>query len=265
MIRSSHQASTSKANSDRSAPAIAHFGGNARPLVDAARANRPACSLTPSGVPYPPDGGAGFVGWIAKRMAGTMGKAATPGPPRSRGTVLVVGLLILVVMMLLGLNSMQTSVLEEMMASQSKQQNTAFHAAEAGMQAALSYLASLRKPPTVSGKGTEHVWPGCQVSDTSCDTTIQGYIASWKDFDPDAPKATLNGEAMSVLDNVGWSMNTTDVAPHFVIESRYAPPLEFEDAAKRKGYHFFTVAAVGLDPGTNSRAVLQSTITKLFP
>jgi type IV pilus assembly protein PilX len=184
---------------------------------------------------------------------------------RQRGTVLVVGLLILVVMMLLGLNSMQTSVLEELMAGQSKQQNTAFHAAEAGMQAALSYLAALRKPPLVTTSGTKHVWPGCQVSDTSCASTIPKIIASWKDFDPDSPGAKLDGKAMSVLDDVDWSMNTTEVEPHFVIESRYAQPLEFEDAAKHKGYHFYTVSAVGFDPGTNSRAVLQSTITKLFP
>lgn len=179
--------------------------------------------------------------------------------------MLVVGLLILVVMMLLGLNSMQTSVLEELMAGQSKQQNTAFHAAEAGMQAALSYLALLRAPPAVSTSGSAHIWPGCQVSDTSCASTIADIIASWKDFDPDATGETLDGKAMSVLDDVDWSMNATAVEPHFVIESRYAQPLEFEDAAKRKGYHFFTVAAVGFDPGTNSRAVLQSTITKLFP
>jgi type IV pilus assembly protein PilX len=189
---------------------------------------------------------------------------------RDQGTVLVVGLLILVVMMLLGLNSMQTSVLEELMAGQSKQQNTAFHAAEAGMQAALSHLATLRTPPAVSTNG--NIWPGCKLTDTSCDSTIpsiRSIIASWKDFDPDAPNAQLQGRAMSALNTatnpVEWSMNPTQVEPHFVIESRYVQPLEFEDAAERKGYHFFTVAAVGFDPGTNSRAVLQSTITKLFP
>jgi len=188
---------------------------------------------------------------------------------RDQGTVLVVGLLILVVMMLLGLNSMQTSVLEELMAGQSKQQNTAFHAAEAGMQAALSHLAALRTPPAVNPNGSTHIWPGCQVTDTRCASTIPDIIGSWKDFDPDAPNAQLRGSAMSALNTasnpVEWSMNPTKFAPHFVIESRYAQPLEFEDAAKRKGYHFFTVAAVGLDPGTNSGAVMQSTIAKLFP
>jgi len=213
--------------------------------------------------------------WTRAALPGNRRTAvtATTGTPavlivpakRQRGTVLVVGLLILVVMMLLGLNSMQTSVLEELMAGQSKQQNTAFHAAEAGMQAALSYLAALRKPPMVTASGTAHVWPGCQVADTSCASTIPGIIASWKNFDPDTEGAKLQGKAMSDLDDVDWSMNAAEVEPHFVIESRYAQPLEFEDAAKRKGYHFFTVAAVGLDPGTNSGAVLQSTITKLFP
>jgi type IV pilus assembly protein PilX len=184
---------------------------------------------------------------------------------RQRGTVLVVGLLILVVMMLLGLNSMQTSVLEELMAGQSKQQNTAFHAAEAGMQAALSYLAALRKPPMVTASGTAHVWPGCQVVDTSCDSTNADFIAFWKNFDPDTQRDEIEGKPMSVLDGVDSIMKPKEVEPHFVIESRYAQPLEFEDAAKRKGYHFFTVAAAGFDPGINSGAVLQSTITKLFP
>ena len=182
---------------------------------------------------------------------------------RDHGTVVVVGLLILVVMMmLLGLSSMQTSVLEELMAGQSKQQNTAFHAAEAGMQAALSYLVSLRKPPMINKNGSAHIWPGCQVAspDSECGL-LDPIIVSWKDFNPDAENAKLQGKAMSVLDKVGWSMNKTEVEPHFVIESRR---IVNPDPTKKNRRYFFTVTAVGFDPGTNSGAVLQSTIIKEF-
>ena len=84
---------------------------------------------------------------------------------RQRGTVLVVGLVVLLVMTLLGITSMQNTVLEERMAGNVLDRNLAFHAAEAGIQLALSFIEGRGKPPMADGTGSQNVWPGCGVRD----------------------------------------------------------------------------------------------------
>ncbi len=195
--------------------------------------------------------------------------------PLNRGAVLIVGLIVLVVMTLLGISGMRTATLQELMARHAKDRNSAFQAAEAGMQAALSYLATLRVPPVVDATGQGPLRPGCQVSDwdpRSCPSGsvhpccfLASVIDAWEHY-PDAQTTELAGQTLAVFSGAGLDKIPDTNQPHFVIESRFVPDQPtFEYDSQRRGTYYFTVAAVGFDPATNSRAILQTTITKSFP
>ena len=53
---------------------------------------------------------------------------------RQRGVVLVTGLIFLVILTLLGVTAMQTTILEERMAGNLRDENLAFQAAEAALR-----------------------------------------------------------------------------------------------------------------------------------
>ena len=211
------------------------------------------------------------------RTAVPKGGSGQRQPPGNRGAVLIVGLIILIVMVVLGISGMRTSVLQERMAGNTKDTNSSFQAAEAGLQAALTYVASLRVAPALKSKGAAITWSGnpiwsaCEVQDTDAGgganfdpcTTLNTVIADWSLY-PSATVPRLGGQAMNSLSGAALTNVSMDNQPHFVIESRYVPPLDFEEAARRKGFHYYTVAAVGLDYSTNARTILQATITKQF-
>lgn len=76
-----------------------------------------------------------------------------PAPARQRGVALVIALVVLLILTILGVSALVSTALEGMMAGNVQEQNRAFQAAEAGIDAALvnpnSYISS---PPTlVSG------------------------------------------------------------------------------------------------------------------
>lgn len=60
-----------------------------------------------------------------------------------QGAVLVVSLLILLILTILGVSSMQSSTLEEKMASNSRDRNVGFQSAEAAVRDAETYIESL--------------------------------------------------------------------------------------------------------------------------
>ena len=62
---------------------------------------------------------------------------------KQRGSVLVVSLMILVVLTLLGISSMSGSIVEEKMASNSRDYNLAFQAAETAMRNAENFVDSI--------------------------------------------------------------------------------------------------------------------------
>ena len=65
-------------------------------------------------------------------------------PPRQRGAVLVIGLLILLVMTLIGVTAMSTSTMQERMSANGMNANIAFQAAESAVIAAMSSLATVK-------------------------------------------------------------------------------------------------------------------------
>ena len=70
-----------------------------------------------------------------------------------KGAVLVVSLLILLVMTIISVTAMQSTVMEEKMAGNSKELNMAFHAAEAAAREGETWLSAQIQPPIVSSTG----------------------------------------------------------------------------------------------------------------
>jgi type IV pilus assembly protein PilX len=189
---------------------------------------------------------------------------------RERGAVLVTGLVILAVMTIIGVGSMRTLVLNERMAGNLYDQHAAFQAAEAGAQAALTYITGQTAPIVATASGTYKVWPGCTLADGAAPTCsaagagshpccrLQVVLEDWESGTP-TEGIVLDGFGGSPLSSISAAYQ-----PRVHIESRYIAPLDVEAAARGAGVHFYTVTAVGAGPSENTRALLQTTIPRVY-
>lgn len=71
--------------------------------------------------------------------------------PFQRGSVLIVSMLMLLVLTIIGITAMGTSTLEEKMAGNSRDQNLAFQAAEAGLRDAEAYVDGMASAAAFNG------------------------------------------------------------------------------------------------------------------
>jgi len=172
---------------------------------------------------------------------------------RQRGTVLVVSLIVLLVMTLIGITSMQTTVLEERMAGNLREHNLAFQAGEAAQQLALTYLESLSHAPVASDSGGQHVWTGCRVGDTVANCSVCS--EAWLQVDGIVyGDETLPGD---VLAGVGEQ-------PRLAIQDRYVPPLDLKKAEIGGGIHFYSVCSEGTGMSPKVKALLSTTVGKVY-
>ena len=139
--------------------------------------------------------------------------------PQQRGTVLLVAMIMLLVMTLLGINSMRGTALEERMAGNWRDQNIALQAAEAALREAERSLPSIRPEP----EGT--VADGCPDDPIDPD---DGACLVYE-MDTDDP-ATFNYLLSTDSDKrAQWRDNATEYAeeitgagaqPRYLIEAR---------------------------------------------
>lgn len=92
------------------------------------------------------------------------GQLQTP----QRGSVLIVSLIFLLLLTIIGVGAMQSATLQERMAGNTRDSNTAFQAAEAATRAAEKYLESASVGPF---DGTKGMYRYCAAGETSteCD------------------------------------------------------------------------------------------------
>lgn len=181
---------------------------------------------------------------------------------RFKGAVLITGLLILTVMTILGLGSMRGTILQERMAGNLKEQASAFHAAEAALQAALTAIERSPSPPALDVWGSGSLVEACKVTDPdgadAC-TRLEFLLADWRSSQTPAqgvPLASLGGSPLLEVQETRQ--------PRLMVEERYVPPLEFESAAQGRGIYFYTVTALGTGQVGHSKTILQTTISKVF-
>jgi Tfp pilus assembly protein PilX len=211
--------------------------------------------------------------------------------------VLIVGLVVLLVVSIFGITAMRSAALQERMAGNARQSHIALQAAEAGLQAGLTYLERQTRPPIPNETGDENVWTACGVVapvatgggaeedagqakakdkdkdkdeeppvpvalDTAC-ARFETVIDDWvKD-----PTTAIQGKAYTAFSGDGMTvegLNGVLAQPRIYIESRYLPPLDAEAAAAGSGTHYYTVTAVGYGQSESAIAIVQSTIARIY-
>ena len=99
-----------------------------------------------------------------------------PGPRHQSGAVLIVSMIILVVLTLLGVTAMNTSSMQEKIASNTQEQVHAFQAAETGLNQAFSDNLAYDISSTYTGGGVPTAFAG------SADSA--SYIPTFLGFSP---------------------------------------------------------------------------------
>ena len=102
-----------------------------------------------------------------------------PGPRHQSGAVLIVSMIILVVLTLLGVTAMNTSSMQEKIASNTQEQVHAFQAAETGLNQAFSDNLAYDISSTYTGGGVPTAFAG------SADSA--SYIPTFLGFSPPPP------------------------------------------------------------------------------
>ncbi len=178
------------------------------------------------------------------------------------GAVLITGLLILAVMTILGLGSMRGTILQERMAGNLKEQASAFQAAEAALQAALTAIERSPSPPDLDAWGSGSLVDGCKVTDPdgadAC-SHMDAVLADWR-----ASTTPVQGVPLASLDGSARLGGEETPQPRVTVEERYVAPLDFEAASQGRGTYFYTVTALGTGPAGQSKTILQTTIPRVF-
>jgi len=173
------------------------------------------------------------------------------GLQKERGVVLVISLIFLLVMTLIGLTGMKTSVLEEKMTGNSRNQGLAFQSAETALHGAELYLNSVVTASDFSG-------------------SINGLVSEVTD-DPDYLDSSIWVDASSVEYSSGLSIINSD--PRYIIKL-VGESEEDENAGLNLGGYgenlpgsqitVFRITSRGTGGTDNARITLQTNFGKRF-
>ncbi|RLA45093.1 MAG: hypothetical protein DRR42_19740 [Gammaproteobacteria bacterium] len=175
---------------------------------------------------------------------------------KERGAVLVISLIFLLVMTLIGLTGMKTSVLEEKMAGNSRNQDLAFQAAETSLHGAEQYLEAI-----------------VTASDFGEDVAANGLVSEASD-DPDYLDPSIWVDASSVEYSSGSSgLSVIGSAPRFIIKLVGESEDDENTGLNIGGYGenlpgaqitIFRVTSRGTGGTDNARVTLQTYFGKRF-
>lgn len=168
------------------------------------------------------------------------------------GVALIVSLIILLILSILGVQSLQTSTLEERMAGNFRDNKIALEAAESALLAGEAWIANLTVPPVEDDVGTNGVWtfgkanikdPTFWANATSVVTGLTGltrqpsYVVEYRGVTPTTSLAGGKGPAEG-------GGNTS------------SPP--------NPDLYNYRITARGLGGSRNSEVILQSHFKKAF-
>jgi len=181
----------------------------------------------------------------------------TIAPNNSRGSVLVISLLMLLVLTMLGVTALDSTVMEERMSVNNRQHNLAHQAAEAALKNAENWLSN----------AAGNVVSESDISKFAATNELYNSMVSTRsrDWDTMDPTAWLgdNSQGISSLDNYPADMSIIPGAPRYVIEyiGRVGnPPLSFTDPDLRS--YAFRVTAIGWGTDRQTNVILSSTFKK---
>jgi type IV pilus assembly protein PilX len=170
---------------------------------------------------------------------------------RQAGAVLVISLLILLIMTLIGVTAMSTTSLEEKMAGNMRDKNTALQASEASLEDGELWLASLgSKPAETTACGA----PPCDVWTLNTLPDLSSQSQSWWQS---------NAREYGTAGSKDLSEVTTD--PYYVIEAQAVVRDNLDSGQNPPtGRNFYRVTARGTGGTDDAQVVLQSTFVKRF-
>jgi len=173
------------------------------------------------------------------------------GLHKERGAVLAISLIFLLLMTLIGLTGMKTTVLEEKMAGNSRNQGLAFQSAETGLHGAERYLNGIVTASDFSG-------------------SINGLVSEVTE-DPDYLDSSIWVDASSVEYNSGLSIINSD--PRYIIKLVGESEEDVNAGLNLGGYGeslpgtqitIFRVTSRGTGGTDSARVTLQSNFGKRF-
>lgn len=180
-----------------------------------------------------------------------------PPARRQRGAVLIFCLVFLLVLTLMGVSSMESTILEERMAGNMQDHGAAFEAAESALTEAEQWLALQVLWPTSSANGSTGVW-------------------ARESMDPDTGNSIPWWDEAARNTNAWWQANarvapgSPDLAatPRFIIEE-YRVATSGESVALGTGIQdrtrvFHRITARGVGRNGSSVVQLQSTYVRSY-
>jgi type IV pilus assembly protein PilX len=195
------------------------------------------------------------------------------------GSVLIISLLLLIVMTLLGLSSMNTTVMEERMAGNLRSSNLSFMAAESALREAEALIVTYTKNtrPDARTDGADGIW---QIDTPDEDYGTSGHVPTgfwWATNDKDWWSDTNTSDS----DAVGKNTSTTyDVGSDYSADSgdstldgyyviEYIEPVCDSlgvgmQSDLQSCREFYQATAMGEGPGGGARSYIRTTFARRF-
>jgi len=169
-----------------------------------------------------------------------------------KGSALVVSLLILLVMTILGVQALSTTLLEEKMSGNYRDNQLAFEAAESALRAGEAWLGTHIVPPKPSDTGASGVWTFTKLSEIEDAEVKENYKldAFW----------TANG----VTVDTDLTLLSSDPGYLVAEQQRLSDDSETGSNAQEPRRYFYRVFARGVGGSSNSVVLLQTTYVRLF-
>jgi type IV pilus assembly protein PilX len=169
---------------------------------------------------------------------------------KQHGTVLILSLLLLLVLTMLGLSSIQTTIMEEKMTGNMRDINQSFEATESALREAERWLDKQTSEPS----------PGSDAfvyqKDTLPDLAIQSH--SWWTNSANTGEYANVGTGSSALSEVGSQ-------PRFVLEHRaFIPDSLVRGYEPPKGKNIYQATARGTGGTDTAQSIVQNTFVKRF-
>ncbi len=173
-----------------------------------------------------------------------------------RGAVLITALMILLLLTIFGISTMDTNILDERMAGNMRDRNTAFQAAETGLRAAENWLAAQPDLPKLRDNDKNK---NSLIWDLGSPDAGNGNLNWWKDHITNQKWWTDNAEVVAADKNDPMWIPDVNTQPRYIIEK--IPPIldSLEAAQALEGADvFLQVTSRGVGAQDSTVVVLQS-------
>ena len=197
-----------------------------------------------------------------------------PHQPRNeQGAVLIVALILLVVMTILGVSSMQSSMMEEIMAGNIKDCNLGFQASEASIRDATEWLSTRRTKPDANSSASNNVFSaevytlGDEISPATSKYDWDTYGIQFGKLDSTTHTITNRvGSCTTSATTSNGPMSGLFTPPCSVIEEHSFIPddLDPDTRAKGIGRYYYRITSRGFGGTEKSQPRLEAILFQRY-